>query len=478
MKAKTMKTKTTNEGPISALRTGGRGALAPFVWGVLLATVVALSYRDAAGVAFAAGEPSVAPPTAAPPSSSSGTSSASAPAAPAAASASGEAAQGQPTEPGGPLVSVVFYETDLREALNEVATQTGVNIVVSDTVQGTVTLSLSNVPLEKALRMMLMAGGYVWRKVDDFYVVGLPDSRSPLFATLSETRTVQLQNLKVSQARALLPSFYDPYIKGDNDGRTMTITAPPDVVTRFEQDVKQIDQPSPVRQVQIEAIVTEISTDVLKQWGSDLFQWTSNAGQTVNPNWKAILGLQGGSIDLQTDVYGLLLTKLQALEAENQAKIKANPRLVVADGSTANLFVGQSQVLVVPTSQTTAQIQQIDAGVTLKVTPRILGPDRVQVTLAPEVSYAIDASTTGGVGGGGAQEYKTPLISRNSLETTVVAQNGQTLALAGMTVGQTSASEQHVPILGDIPLLRWLFRSNTNQQSQRELVIFVTVKIE
>ena len=71
-----------------------------------------------------------------------------------------------------PLVNIMLFETDLREALNEISLQTGVTIIADQTVSGQVTADLQDVPLEKALRMILFTGGLSYRKVDANYIVG------------------------------------------------------------------------------------------------------------------------------------------------------------------------------------------------------------------------------------------------------------------------------------------------------------------
>lgn len=76
-----------------------------------------------------------------------------------------------------PLVNLFLFETNVRDALSEISMQTGVNIIPDSTVSGLVTVDLQDVPLERALRMILIGGGYAFKKIDDFYLVG--PARSP-----------------------------------------------------------------------------------------------------------------------------------------------------------------------------------------------------------------------------------------------------------------------------------------------------------
>ncbi|MGB3985955.1 MAG: secretin and TonB N-terminal domain-containing protein, partial [Limnochordia bacterium] len=118
-----------------------------------------------------------------------------------------------------PLVNLLLFETDIREALSEITMQTGVNIIVDSTVGGTITADLQDVPLEKALRMILISGGYTYRRIDDFYFVGLPDPRSTTFAELAVSEVVHLTHVSAGKVLNALPSFLSGYVKGEYDGK-------------------------------------------------------------------------------------------------------------------------------------------------------------------------------------------------------------------------------------------------------------------
>ncbi|UCC67078.1 MAG: hypothetical protein JSV79_07980, partial [Armatimonadota bacterium] len=118
---------------------------------------------------------------------------------------------------GGPLISNAFLETDLRSALYDVAQQAGVHIIVDDNVNGAVSIDLDEVPLEEALKLMLMAGGYSFRKLDSkCYLVGTGDPQSPTFNLLSTTAVIPLWHINAEKASDLLLSdYYRDYVKVD-----------------------------------------------------------------------------------------------------------------------------------------------------------------------------------------------------------------------------------------------------------------------
>ncbi|HHT36577.1 MAG TPA: secretin, partial [Firmicutes bacterium] len=175
-----------------------------------------------------------------------------------------------------PLVNLFLFDTDLREALSEISLQTGINIIPDATVSGVVTADLQDVPLEKALRMILIGGGFAFKKIDDFYFVGLPDPRSTTFSELVDTEVVRLRHATSDQIIAALPAFLSPYVQAGYDSRIVTISAPPAELERIKDLIQAVDQPQ--QQIEIQVIVTEVSTDFLKDFGSKMFSYSMQAG--------------------------------------------------------------------------------------------------------------------------------------------------------------------------------------------------------
>lgn len=364
-----------------------------------------------------------------------------------------------------PLVNLFLFDTDIRDALSEIALQTGVNIIPDQTVGGLITADIQDVPLERALRLVLIGGGYTYRKFDDFYFVGLPDPRSLTFKELAETEIIHLKNTTVGEVTAAMPSFLSSYVQGDPNSNTLAITAPPNELARIKALTEQVDKPQ--RQVEIQVLITEVSTEASKELGFDLWEYSAQAGQSKNADWKGTLGFGGSVFSLNTDFFGQLLAKLKLLEAQREAAIHADPKVVVASGKEAELFIGNRQIILVQGEETTAtRVERLEVGVSLRVLPTVTGNDEVVLEIAPEISQFVD-------------ESKSNLVVKESaLSTTIRLASGQTALLAGMTVTETVDSDKKVPILGDIPLVRWLFRTETSRDSDRELLIFVTPVIQ
>ncbi|SIR53070.1 hypothetical protein [Halanaerobium kushneri] len=358
-----------------------------------------------------------------------------------------------------PMVSALYFESDIREALNDLVLQSGVNIIADDTVQGLVTLDLENVPLEKALKMILLSGGYSFRRFEDYYLVSMADPRSPAFQHMAESRNIKLKYITTSEARDLLPAFYDPFLRSSEERNSITITATPAIIEEFITEVNKIDSPS--EQIQIQLVVTEISSDLVKEYGADLFDYLR----------EEIVGSDGliyNNESVELSWYGSsdrILTNLKALEKKEDLEIKADPRLIVQNRGTGTLFIGEEQVIILEPEDASARLERVEVGVALEVSPRIIGKDEIELNISPSISHF-------------TEEMDQRLRIRRSEITSVIhTQDKETLVMAGMTIENRRDNIRKVPILGDIPLIRWFFRQDRKEDSERELLMFITTEI-
>lgn len=363
-----------------------------------------------------------------------------------------------------PLVNLFLFDTGIKDALMEITMQTGINIIADSTVSGLVTADLQDVPLEQALRIILIGGGFTFRKIDDFYLVGLPDPRSSTFGELADTRIVVLKNITAERALALLPSFLSGYVKGERGGKMLIVTAPPSELVRILELIEAVDEPQ--KQVEIRVVVSEVSAKALKELGTNLFQLAVTPGEESSGSWAGVLNLQNNLHLLETNALGNLLLNLKAMEENQEAKIYADPRVLVSDGQPAQLFVGDRQILLLSDfGEKTTRVERIEVGMNLKVTPEICG-DEILLSIAPEMSHLVSESRNNLV------------VKQSSVATTIKLKDGQTAVLAGMGLQETGEHSKRVPVLGSIPLLRWLFRTDAQRTGEKELLIFVTPSIK
>lgn len=255
-----------------------------------------------------------------------------------------------------------------------------------------------------------------------------------------------------------------------------------------EQMVALIDQLDSRRpQVLIEAAIVEITGSAGEQLGiqfgfgdagTDLGVAAtsfSNAGVSLG-SVLSVLGVPvggligqgltlGGSIN---DDFSILL---QALATSSKANLLSTPSLTTLDNEEAEIVVGQnvpfrtgSFTIDGNSTDPFTTIQREDVGITLRVAPRINEGDVVRLSVAQEVSSLVNAAVTGAA---------DLITNRRSIETTVLADNGETIVLGGLISDDQTAAESKVPLLGDIPVAGRLFRSDTVSRTKRTLFVFL-----
>jgi type II secretory pathway component GspD/PulD (secretin) len=144
-----------------------------------------------------------------------------------------------------PVVNNDFFQSDLRQALEDIAVQANVNIILDPTVQGVVTVTIRDASVDKALDLLLAGTPYRVQRTKDYYLVYSVDATSELLTNVSTTKVVSLTHLSPEAARALLAEPLRQYVRFvTGAGSRLAITAPPDIMQRILADLQEIDQPT------------------------------------------------------------------------------------------------------------------------------------------------------------------------------------------------------------------------------------------
>lgn len=366
-----------------------------------------------------------------------------------------------------PPVSNVFDNTYVADALRDISAQTGVPIIADLTVQGQVTLILENVPLEEALTRVLTPGGYVFRNMGGYYLVGAPDAKNPSFAVLSRTETLKMRNAKAESAVRLLNEAFTPYVKADRETNTIVVTAPESMLSRIKSDLAAIDRPIP--QIMIEALVVDVSREGRKELGVD-WEWERRSTESAKGTFLAQMANLGGFLEyFPEDSFNRFLLKLNSTVANGNARVQANPRVATLDGQTAEIFVGRDRYYYLTdtenTTTTSTKLESIKTGITLKLQPQIADNGEIVVHIEPEVSDVV-ADTNG--------NGSLPVISRRHVNTTVRVKTGDSIVLGGLLQRVEHKVKSKVPILGDLPILGLLFSSTKTVEEEGEVLIIIT----
>jgi type IV pilus assembly protein PilQ len=399
----------------------------------------------------------------------------------------------------GEKLTLNFQNISVREALNVIADFTGLNIVISDTVNGNLTLRLKDVPWDQALDIILQSRGLDMRRNGNVIQVAprqeiaarekLALSASQEISDLEATRTESFQ-LSYQQGKDIIKLLTnkDQRILSKRgsavvDARTNTLFVQ-DTPSRLEEVrklIKQIDVP--VRQVMIEARFVSAGDSFNRTLGGRLSYGSTKAqGFAVGSNTPtATRGtISGGSVNLPGAASGTggltlslfnpaatntLTLELTASELDGRTKNIASPRVVTADKTEATISSGVQIPYQQATSSGATSVAFKDATLSLKVTPQITPDDHINMKLE------VNQDTVGTVYSG------VPSINTKKVSTNVLVDNGGTVVIGGVYTQDLSNSVQKVPLLGDIPVVGWMFKNDNKTDTKSELLVFITPKI-
>jgi type IV pilus assembly protein PilQ len=427
------------------------------------------------------------------------------PPAPSQAPAQQPVAPAQPRYTGNP-VSLDFQGADLRAVLRTFSEISGLNLVIDPTIQGTVDVALKDVPWDQALDIILRANklGYV---VDGTIVRVAPltvladeeaqrrkltDEQSlagelrVLTRSLSYARAEDLQKLLTQTVLSQRGS-----IQFDQRTNTLIINDLADRLERAAGLVTTLDRPEP--QVEIEARIVQTSRDFARslgiQWGFGAKATTAlgNTLPTSFPNQAELggRGVQQGAVgnvvnmgvNAATSAIGLALgsvngavnvdVALSALERTGQGRILSTPRVSTQNNVEAEITQGV-QIPIQTVANNTVTVSFRDAALTLRVTPQITATNTVIMRIAVENASPDFSRAINGI----------PPIDTQRALTQVLVGDGDTTVIGGIYVSREQASQDRTPGLHRLPLLGWLFQRNETQDESRELLIFITPKIQ
>ncbi len=401
----------------------------------------------------------------------------------------------------GEKLTLNFQKIDVREALNVIADFTELNMVISDTVGGNLTLRLKDVPWDQALDIILQSRGLDMRKNGNVIQVAPREEIAAKekinlaarqeISDLEELRTesFQLSYQTVAEMIKLLTDAKQPILskRGSavSDPRTGTIFVQ-DTPSRLEEVrkiIKQVDVP--VRQVLIEARFVSATDDFNRTLGGKLGYTGpavgAGAGFAIGGNTPtATRGVIGGNVNLPGAASGtggltlslfnplatkVLTLELTASELDGRTKNIASPRVVTKDKVAANISSGTQIPYQSATSSGATSVAFKDATLSLNVTPQITPDDHINMQVTA------NQDTVGAIYSG------VPSINTKSVKTEVLVENGGTVVIGGVFTQDVSDSTQKVPLLGDVPVIGWLFKNNVKSDTKSELLIFITPKI-
>jgi len=347
-----------------------------------------------------------------------------------------------------------------------------------------VTCTLDNVPLDKALQIVLAGTPYVVKKTPYYYLVCSGDPTSALFPVVSETRRIKLNFISAQAAVGLLSTPFKAYVQAETgrpgtDTYTVVVTAPPLLMERIVSDLKKIDRVR--RQILLDARIVVMERGDLLNLGVEWGWPTINAGFFTNQLFgsgvggmadfggKMASGLQIGYTPDATFTNSLTMA-LNLLAQNDEATILAKPQVLAQDGKVAEINVMTEEYYMMTAQNITAgfysyqELEKIESGTRLSITPHIGDNNDITLEMAIEVSDSIPR-------GRGSE---LPVVTRRTSKNTVRIQDGGTVALAGLTENRTRLEKRRTPGLSNLPLVGGLFKNTNDVGASREIAVFVT----
>ena len=429
----------------------------------------------------------------------------------------------------GQRLTLNFQDIETRAVLQLLAETSGKNIVVSDTVQGNVTLRLRNVPWDQALDIVMTTKGLDMRQNGNVIMVAPAEEiaareTADLEAQLAiaELEPVYSEFLQVNYAKA---GDLSDLITGTDGGsmlsergsiavddRTNTLLVQ-DTAERL-QDIRRMVRTLdvPIKQVLIESRIVVVNDDFSRDLGMRLgvtgFSEDNNDLIVTSGSGAGTDTMIGSALDNLSDpangtVYPIQVPslanrynvnvpiadaagrfslavlgadylvdlELTALEAEGRGEIVSTPRVITANQKEAKIEQGVEIPYQQSASSGATTIQFKKAVLSLTVTPQITPDNNIIMDLKVHKDNVGKIISTGGLGG------TVPSIDTRAVETQVLVADGQTVVLGGIYETERRESIKKVPFLGDIPFVGAMFRSKQRVDNKAELLIFVTPRI-
>ncbi len=412
----------------------------------------------------------------------------------------------------GERLSLNFQDIEVRSVLQLLADFTGINIVVSDTVTGNLTLRMQNVPWDQALDIVLKTKGLAKRDNGNVMLIAPSEeiaAREKLelesHKQIEELAPLYSDFIQVNYAKAadladLLQNSDSSLLsergKATIDERTNTLLVQ-DTAEKLEEVRKLVAQLDiPVRQVLIESRIVIANNDFSRDLGvrfgasgnsskgrnfivgGGTQPGQTNFGSTPGFEVPAGSGNDGLLVDLPvanpSGSLGLALGKigssliqleLSAMQLEDRGEVVSSPRVITSNQQKATIQQGVEIPYQQATSSGATSVSFKEAVLQLEVTPQITPDDRIIMDLQ------VNKDSVGEVFAG------VPSIDTRNVSTRVLVDNGETLVLGGIYEQEKGKQTERVPFFGSLPGVGWMFKTESKTDQKQELLIFVTPKI-
>lgn len=395
----------------------------------------------------------------------------------------------------GQPVSLKVVQISVTDFFRTISELSGLNILIDPEVGGSLTLNVEQVPWDQLFDAVLQSQGLAKRIEGNLVRISTQDKlraeqeinqslkEATFLAADTLTVTKRLNYATGSEIRGTLEPHLTPRGSMNVDDRTNTliISDVPYGIDAVTSLIKILDVAE--KQVEIEARIIEASTNFSRSLGvqlgfgigridpaknafGDVADRVTSQINTITPASGQITGVAGLMVGGLVDVFRLdaLIT---AAETDGEARILSKPRVTTQNNTEA--IITQGSEIPIPVQQNfTTTVQFQTAALQLTVIPRVTNVGTILLNIHVENNIPDFARTVLGI----------PAIQTSEATTQVMVQDGGTTVIGGIYVQSESETEDRVPGLGRIPLLGNLFKSNTKSKDTREIIFFITARIQ
>lgn len=376
-------------------------------------------------------------------------------------------------------VSLDFVDADISEVIRFFALKTEMNFVLAEGIAGKVNIHLYNVPLDEALKAVLEQKGLIAIQYSENVIKIVDKGKMPTYRKTFLLKNINASQVKDTIDKALTEEEKKHTIVGLADViNALVVTSTAEGIEKLSKLIEELDVK--MAQIKIAARIMEVDISRAVDLGIDWTVTKTFAGgggfgdTTVTGNMEDMaspfsLGTPA-TLNIATIMSGADLdVTLRALAKKTRTKILSNPTLVVENSRPAHIHVGDTipyKMTVVTEGGATQTLGQLEIGTTLDVTPTV-SPTGNQISL--DVSVAVK-DFVGYTDAG-------PQTTDREATTKVTISEGQTVVVGGLISETEKGTAMQVPLLGDIPILGYLFKKKETQRRTLELLIFLTPRV-
>ena len=264
-------------------------------------------------------------------------------------------------------------------------------------------------------------------------------------------------------------------VVGDGKSNKLVVSTSPRYAEIVKSIIEELDAAPP--QVMIQVLLAEVTLDASKQWGMDF-----NAGPFGGNMWKfGSLGAGAGvatalgvaNLSISTNDFNVLI---RALEVQGKLEVLSRPQVTVNNNEKALIQVGEDIAIVtgverLENGNTRSDVERRDVGIILNVIPSISADGFVRLEISPEISSVSTRTTQI------SEDFEAPIITTRKVDTVVTVKDGQTIVIGGLIQNTIEDRRTKVPLLGDIPLVGYAFKSTQVENIKTELLVILTPKV-